>query len=215
MSGILAPGAAVTGRSIALSLGISPAPVRDALKRLESDGVVEGKSKSAYFVNELSRETYLEIMNLRRRIEGYAAAKASKNARPEDLAPLEKVNAKYIVARSMAESIKLNYQFHFGIYRLAQSDVLLDVISNLWIRIGPSMHLYLHAYDAKKVANNHAKIIDALRKRDGRAAELALHRDLDEAVKVIALRLPSTRLSAKPRNTTGGADDKRIRLQQV
>jgi GntR family colanic acid and biofilm gene transcriptional regulator len=189
MAGLLTPGSAITGRSIALALGISPSPVRDALKRLEADGVIEGRSKSAYFVKKLTRETYFKILDLRRKIEGYAASLAAKNAKPNDIRHLEMLNAKYVDARNASEMIRLNYQFHFGIYRLANSDVLSDVISNLWIRTGPIMHLYLSAYEGERVANNHAKIIAALKKGDSEAAEIALQRDLGEAIAVIAPRL--------------------------
>lgn len=191
MAGLMAPGSAVTGRSIALALGISPTPVRDALKRLEADGVIEGRNKSAYFVIELTRERYIDILNVRSEIECYAASLAAREALPADIAYLEKVNAKYVVAPSMTESIRLNYLFHFGIYKLAKSAVLLDVIKNLWVRIGPSMHLYMQSYQVADVVNNHSRIVAALKKHDSEAASAALRKDLNEAIKVIAPRLPA------------------------
>ena len=190
MAGMLAPGTAVTGRSIAQAFGISPTPVRDALKRLEADGVIKGRNKSAYFVNELTRDQYIEIMNVRCEIECYAARLAAKAATPSDIAYLEKINARYTIARNMTESMRQNFLFHFGIYKLAGSTILLDVISNLWVRIGPSMHLYMQSYQVADVVNNHARIITALKKQDREAAESALRKDLNEAIKVIAPRLP-------------------------
>ncbi|WP_454617674.1 GntR family transcriptional regulator [Bradyrhizobium cenepequi] len=198
MAGLLAPGSAITGRSIANGLGISPTPVRDALKRLEADGVIEGRNKSAYFVKELSREQYIDILNVRTEIECYAVGLAAKVATPADVNDLEVVNAKYVVAKNMTESIRLNYLFHFGIYKLARSDVLLDVISNLWVRIGPCMHLYLQSCRVSDVVNNHARIVAALKRHDPEAACTALRKDLNEATKVIAPRLPTTAASSAP-----------------
>jgi GntR family colanic acid and biofilm gene transcriptional regulator len=198
MAGLLAPGSAITGRSIANGLGISPTPVRDALKRLEADGVIEGRNKSAYFVKELSREQYIDILNVRTEIECYAVGLAAKVATPADVNDLEVVNAKYVVAKNMTESIRLNYLFHFGIYKLARSDVLLDVISNLWVRIGPCMHLYLQSCRVSDVVNNHARIVAALKRDDPEAAATALRKDLNEATKVIAPRLPTTAASSAP-----------------
>jgi GntR family transcriptional regulator, colanic acid and biofilm gene transcriptional regulator len=208
MAGLLAPGSAVTGRSIAQSLGVSPTPVRDALKRLEADGVIEGRNKSAYFVRELTRERYVDILNVRTEIECYAATLAAKTATPVDIAYLEKVNAKYVVARNMSESIRLNYLFHFGIYKLARSAILLEVISNLWVRIGPSMHLYLQSYRVTDVVNNHSRIVTALKKKDPEGAAAALRKDLNEAAKVIAPRLPtvsSARLTVEVDRPAGDA----------
>lgn len=191
MAGLLMPGSAMTSRSIAASLGVSTAPVRDALKRLEADGVIQGRNKSAFFINELSRETYLDVLDLRRRIEGHAVARAAINIKNADVVALRELNKRYQNATDDVERVKLNYQFHSDIYKLARSAVLLDVIANLWMRTGPPMHLYLKRYDDKDVLRNHQEIVSALSERDPVRAEAALIRDLDEAVKVIAPRLKS------------------------
>ncbi len=191
MAGLLAPGTAITGRSIAQGLGISPTPVRDALKRLEADGVVEGRSKSAYCVNELTRETYIEILNLRCDGPEVAVALAAETATPDDVRYLENVNAKYIVARSMTESIKLNYLFHFGVYKLARSAVLREVIANLWSEDRP-VHAPLPAVlQGQRRRQQSRPDYCGAGRRDPEGAAAALRKDLNEAIKVIAPRLPS------------------------
>jgi DNA-binding GntR family transcriptional regulator len=193
MAGVFLPGQSLTGRSIAESLGVSPTPVRDALKRLGADGVIESRSKSAYFVGELSREQYLEVLNLRIRIEGYAAAEAARVATPEDIAQIEAIQARYTATQDVNESVRINFQFHFEIYKLVRSQILIDVVENLWMRIGPSMHLHARGYGLAQVIDNHRRLIEALRNNDSRAAERALQRDLGEAVKAIEVWLRPVR----------------------
>lgn len=189
MEGVFTPGSSLTGRSVAESLGCSPTPVRDALKRLEADGVVVGRSKSAYFVLEPTRQQYVEVLNLRLELEGFATGSAAKHATSTEVDCIEAINERYVVATDVAETVRLNFHFHFEIYRLARSQLLIDIIENLWMRIGPSMHLHTQGYDLAAVAANHRRLLDALRRNDTRAAELAVRKDMTDAVKAIAPRL--------------------------
>lgn len=192
MSGVFVPGSSLTGRSIAESLGVSPTPVRDALKRLEADGVLQARSKSAYYLMTLSRAEYLEVLALRMQVEGYAADCAARVATPADVARIRSINDRYASTKDLAESIRLNFQFHFEIYKLAKSKVLLEIVENLWMRIGPSMHLHVRGYDVPEVVKNHRKIIDALKHKDAAAAKRALSEDMKEAIRAIAPLLPES-----------------------
>lgn len=191
MAGQIAPGSGLTGRSLADSLAISPSPVRDALKRLEADGVIESRNKSAYFVSELSREQYLDIINLRIQIEGYAAGEAARHAKADDVARIEAIHDSYTQTESFAESVRINYFFHFEIYKLARSPILIEVTENLWMRIGPIMHLHMHDYGVGEVSDSHQRLVEAIRRGDARGATRALERDLTVASKIIAPNLPS------------------------
>lgn len=199
MAGQIAPGSGLTGRSLADSLAISPSPVRDALKRLEADGVIESRNKSAYFVSELSREQYLDIINLRIQIEGYAAGEAARHASAEDVARIEAIHRRYTQTQSFAESVRVNYFFHFEIYKLARSPILIEVTENLWMRIGPIMQLHMHGYGVGDVADSHERLIEAIRRGDVRSATRALERDLTVASRVIAPSLPSRKLADESR----------------
>src|SRR5271168_5269282 len=89
-----------------------------------------------------------------------------QNLSPPTTLRSSRVNAKYIFARSRSDRVRLNYLLHFGIYELAKTKVLLDVISNLWALTKPSAQLYSQSYQVVDVANNHARIVTALKRRD-------------------------------------------------
>lgn len=184
MMGVFDPGANITGRSIAESLGVSQSPVRDALKRLEADGVIESRDRSAYYLLNLSREQYLEIMSIRSLLEGHATAEAAKRAKASDIKRLKRINDEY--RRAMPrDSLRINFSLHFEIYCLAQMPILLELIENMWMRIGPVMHFHFSEYDQLEVTRNHAAIIEALERNDSIAARRALQRDLNDAARAI------------------------------
>jgi GntR family transcriptional regulator, colanic acid and biofilm gene transcriptional regulator len=189
MSGRFAPGAPLTGRSIAEGLGISSSPVRDALKRLEAHGIVSGRNKSAYFVSKLSRRQYLDIIALRMLIEGEAAASAAECATPAAIDRIRRIHGLYSETDDVAEHVRLNYLFHFEVYSIAATSIVIEVVENLWVRIGGVMHLHMQEYDALDVAESHARLIAALENRDPEEAAEALRRDLREASQIIAALL--------------------------
>jgi len=191
MSGAFGPGAAMTTRSIAEVLGVSPSPVRDALKRLEADEAIEGRQKSAYFIRLLSPEDYWDILNIRLQLEGYAVRTAAQLISDSEVGVIEDINRQYsAAAANIPETLRLNFLFHFRIYRLCQSQRLINLIENLWTRIGPTMHYHTIGYDTNQVAENHSRLIEALRQRKPKAAQRALERDLTDAAKAITPRLP-------------------------
>jgi DNA-binding GntR family transcriptional regulator len=194
MSGVFAPGDSLTSRSLAESFGVSATPVREALKRLEADGVLKSRLKSAYFLPVLAREDYLDLLEIRARVEGFAAATAALAATDRDVAALKRTNRAYSRSgRDIAEGFRLNYRFHFGIYQLTRSPLLLSVIENFWVRSGPTLHFHLHGYGIDQVTDNHDALVAALGRHDAKGAERALRRDLSEAAKVIAPQLPAAR----------------------
>ncbi len=133
MSGVLLSGTSLSGRSLAESLGTSPQPIRDALKRLEADGVIESLNKSAYFVIAPTRRQFLDIQRLRLLVEGDAAATAARHATAADADRIAAIHDVYKRIDDFAESYRVNFLFHSEIYKLARSQLLLEVIENLMI----------------------------------------------------------------------------------
>ncbi len=190
MAGAFAPGSPITSRSIAEGLAISPSPVRDALKRLEGDGIMQSRKKSAYYLIELTRSDFQDLLDLRLKLEGYAAAKAAKVMDDDTLDELVLMNDQYMLDGVLTnEKLKYNFLFHFRIYQLAGSQLLIDLIENLWLRSGPALQFHTMAGDHSEAAANHERLIDALRHRNPRQAERALRRDLIDGAAVVMPRL--------------------------
>ena len=73
-------------------------------------------------------------------------------------------------AGNSAQILALNQRFHFAIYAIARSWVLMPMIETLWLRAGPFMHLAQSSPDVHWDGRHHAELVRALRRRDARGS---------------------------------------------
>lgn len=191
MAGTVLPGGKLSTRSLAEALGVSPMPVREALKRLEADGILESRAKSAFYVHDLSRAEFREVLKVRLRLEGLAAREASKHFDAEKLRHARTLDNRIHTSASAAQYLERNFRFHFYIYQLAEMPMTLTLIENMWLRIGPALNKVFSKVRPEETYEAHAHLLAALAKRDPDEAERALHRDLEEAAEIIESQLPT------------------------
>lgn len=191
MAGSFVPGQSLSIRSIAGAVGVSLTPVVQALKRLEADGVLLGRDRSAFYLAVLGSSEFAELLSIRCRLEGLAAKEAAEKITPRDLKKVEAIQMRFErEGRDKATLLNLNFAFHFEIYSAARSPVLLGLIENLWMRVGPSLHHHDGSYDLSEINKHHHAILEGLRAGDGAWTEKALIGDLSSAAEVIIPRLP-------------------------
>lgn len=192
LEGELAPGESVTVASIAKALDVSPMPVRDAISRLMALGALTVVSGRSIGVPRLGLDELDDMLRVRLEIEATAVRWAAGNVDKAFLGALETVLEKMEEAERsdrVKDFIRSNYDFHFTIYRQAASPLLLQLISNIWLRINPHFHL-LHRHGHYRVSNRqHRKMFEALQNGDGETAVAALHEDIESAYKVISATL--------------------------
>lgn len=192
MSGRLSPGEAVTLRGLASELGTSVMPVRDAVRRLASEGALEALPHRAIRVPEISVKRFAELTEIRVMLEGRAAAHASERISAEELRRVVESNGRLtesIRRRDTAKVTTENQRFHFAIYAASRSDVLVSIIESLWLQAGPFIvQLHRHSLNRKGLENlgeiaitNHAAIVSSLQTRDPLAAEAAMQKDITDA----------------------------------
>ncbi|QDZ01307.1 GntR family transcriptional regulator [Nitratireductor mangrovi] len=190
MSGRVAPGTSLTSRSLAQVLKVSAQPVRDALKRLEADGVLEGRPQSGFLLRHVSQQEYREIIEIRQRLEGLAGRVALSSMNIDTIGKLERINVRMSRLDSAKEALAENYRFHFTIYRMADRPTLLALIENLWVRMGPALHHHPYKINSADTMERHDEIITALKNRDPDAVESAIAEDLGAAANLVVPRLP-------------------------
>lgn len=121
--------------SVAKEVDASPIPVREAMKRLETEGYVKIIPHKGAVVTRFSEKQIAEIIEIRAVLEGLAAKKAIQHIKNEDLEKLDKL-IKYmdisIDAQDVLEYRNLNREFHTLIYTASMSKRLCDMISQLW-----------------------------------------------------------------------------------
>lgn len=193
MSGLIAPGSSLTGRSLATALGVSAQPVRDALKRLEADGVLESRPQSGFYLRNPTGAEYWEITEIRQRLEGLAGRIAAGNMTDETVMRLRDINEGMAGLTEPKAYLERNYRFHFLIYSRAERPTLLATIANFWVRIGPCLQYHTTKFDHSETLAKHNAIIEALAHGDGPAAEAAIAHDLGTAAELIVPKLDADR----------------------
>lgn len=187
MQGEFAPGQQLTFRSLAEALGVSVTPVREAVATLAVLGALRVHPKRFIEVNRLSPEDYLEMLALRRLLEGQAAYLAAERIKESQLAEIVEINdsvLQHAHAGHHQRAMKENQRFHFAVYRASGSRYLVENIERVWILIGPSLNLHLsqeYARDQnvlKSGFENHKLLIDALANHDAPGALAAVLGDM-------------------------------------
>ncbi|MBQ1465575.1 MAG: GntR family transcriptional regulator [Eubacteriaceae bacterium] len=177
LTGVYARGEILTEGRISETLGVSRTPVREALRRLEQEHLIEERPKGMVVVG-ISPEDADNIYEIRVRIEGLAAALAARNATEEELSHLGEILdlQEFYLGREDAEKIKsMDNDFHREVYRLSGSAVFYDTLMPLHKKIQKFRKSAIQ--DPERAAASvaeHRRILEGMIRRDEPAAENAM-----------------------------------------
>jgi DNA-binding GntR family transcriptional regulator len=170
LSGEFSAGHELKQRDLAARFGVSPTPVREALRQLEAEGYVASKLHHGAVVVRTEEARISENSLIRATLEGLAVELAARKITPATIKKLEDLNEKLAHCRAdSARRLELNRKLHFTIYRSAESPILESLLTLLWDSLdegeGPGRGRPLN-----EALEDHSRIIEALRAGDGRAA---------------------------------------------
>lgn len=192
LEGGLAPGESVTVASIAKAFDVSPMPVREALTRLMEAGALTVISGRSIGVPMPERASFEDLRNVRCEVESIAIRWAVRRRSPVFVRRLEELLERMAAAERAQDHklhIRTNYEYHFSIYRQAGSRILLDMIENLWLRVGPYFHV-LRERGHLRISNvQHRRMYQAIVEGEEAEAAAALVQDIDAAYKTIVATL--------------------------
>jgi DNA-binding GntR family transcriptional regulator len=184
MRGRFQPHQRLKVRDLAAALGTSETPVREAIFQLVRDGAIELKPRHYIRVRRLTVAEYLEIRDIRLRLEPLAAERALPHIDEGTLDRLEAVHRALVDAEAREDhyqAIQKNFDFHFGIYWKSEMPVLIELLESLWIQVGPMLnHLYPDGRPTYAGRHQHVNVIEALRRRDREGLCDAIRQDLLE-----------------------------------
>lgn len=199
MAGDYLPGQVLTLRGLAAELGVSLMPVRQAVRCLMVEGALEILQNRTMQVPRMTRDRLAELLSVRRSLEGMATEKACLEITGKQIKALEKVNAasrKAFESGDMRKTLGFNRLFHFSLYEVAPSPVLLPMIRSLWLQAGPFVHLALTlSRGANWDGQHHRDLLQALRDRAPEAARAAIERDINRTAEGL-LTIPNFALAA-------------------
>lgn len=188
LKGGIWPGQSITVASLAEAFGVSPMPVRNALTRLSSAGALTVISGRTIGIPKLTRERLEEVMRVRLTIEPVAAAWAAEQHGTIDLTDLKRKFRALIDNESDGYTklyIQANYDFHFEVYQLARSPVLLSLIETLWLQISPYFHMLSASKNFKISQLHHEQIFSGIEEGRPELARDAMHHDIADAFEVL------------------------------
>ena len=182
-SGKLPPGSRLRETEIAERLAVSRTPVREAIRRLEADGLVDHLPRSGAVVRKLEYPELMELYEMRTVLEGTAARLAARAASPVELEELVAINDEMRAAAGRPEVvIGLNRQVHKLLLDAARNRFLLRAmatVENTLLILGSSS--MAKPDRAREAVDEHREVLDALLARDGAAAEAAMRRHMERA----------------------------------
>jgi GntR family transcriptional repressor for pyruvate dehydrogenase complex len=193
-------------RELAEKLGVSRSSIRDAMRRLHLIGLVEPRQGAGTVVREISPETLVsplsnviahkrqlvsELLDFRVMLEPPLAARAAEHAAAEQVSRMEEIlgrQAKLLQAGQLA--VEEDAEFHYCIAQASGNSVVLkvlDVVMDL-LRETRSQSLQTEGRPMKSLAG-HKRILAAIKRRDGAAAEAAMRQHIGDVGKIVSHKL--------------------------
>ena len=197
ITGMLRPLERISENKVAADFGLSRTPVRQALQRLEAEGLIQVVPKRGSFVSRPTVEDILEIYQIRTPLEGVCARVAAERIEEDQLATLDrlvKIEQGRGAGRAPDRSLRAAAQFHAVISACSRNQRMATLLADLQNQVHRVRVLW-----PSTVARlgdtwvEHARIVEALRARDGAEAERLMVEHLERArLSTLNRILPST-----------------------
>jgi DNA-binding GntR family transcriptional regulator len=188
ITGKIVPGVGLSTRGLALELGVSQMPVRDALSRLAAEGAVEIRSKRKVEVPPMTQDRFTDLLDCRLMLEPEAAVRALPHINATRLRRLREIDAALDAAMEAGDVIgymECNFAFHFNIYRANGRATLNRLIEALWLQFGPFMRLVYGRYGTANLVDQHRIALSAIEARDAEALRRAIAGDIADGMGLI------------------------------
>ena len=180
-SGELSPGDRLTETELAERLNVSRTPVREALRQLESDGLIEHLPRVGATIRSLDYSQIMELYEMRTVLESTAARMAARAASDIEIAELTAINVEMAeVIGDVSAAYELNRAFHDNLSKAAKNRFLVNAMQALekaLLTLGTST--LVEPDRAKKATIEHEAVLKALRARDADVAEAKMREHLE------------------------------------
>ena len=182
--GFFRPRQALKLMELAEAYGTSAMPVREALSRLVAERALSNAPNRSIVVPVLSQERIDDLRRVRKAVEGLAirlACQAMTARHIDGLSRMIREQETLAEGRMTLEAVEANTKFHFAIYKLSGSEVLIPIIESLWLQFGPYLRhaTFIHEDAAGQGLRFHRQMIEAFVQGNPNAAVAALEADVD------------------------------------
>lgn len=181
----LKPGERLVESELAERLAISRSPIREALRRLQQDGLVKVRPREGVYVSSVTADEVDDVFRVRAALEATAATLAAERATDEQLAEMQTMvqNMEAAVERgAMDEAISYSDAFHRAITLAASSPRLAHMFDQIYTQVFHfrSMTLRMRGRGVS-AAHDHIQLMEVLLKRDSQQAGPIMERHINDA----------------------------------
>jgi DNA-binding GntR family transcriptional regulator len=191
LEGRLKPGEWLRQERLAQAYGVSQMPVREALKQLAAEGLVEHVPYRGVRIVEFSAEDVVDLYACRSFIEGMAARSAANNVTDEEVAELASLHEQMLRCKTpeeLREYRELNRRFHSLVFSASRRSYIVRTLAQLWSAFPTMLWSNIPRIAVASVpgrdepdAAEHAEIVAALMVHDPERAERAVRRHIESA----------------------------------
>ncbi len=181
---------------VAQQLGVSRVPVREAVRRLQQDGLLEVRPRSGIYVASVSPEEADDVYRIRAALEGAAASLAAERITASELTALRRLLQRERESkgngrsRSQSQVVVRADEFHRAVHVYARSPRLYELLELIYAQV---MHFRAITLSlpgrAETAVHGHQRLYDALSKHDGAQAERVMREHIDSARRLLLAHL--------------------------
>ena len=178
LNGHYVPGARIRQEDLADRHGASRLPVREALRMLESEGLVTLVANTGAWVSQLSLAECQEMYQIRERIEPLLLRYSIPNLTPGDIDRLELLAEAMERSSDVEQFLRLDREFHLTSYAAAETSLLGDMVEQLWNRTQHYRRAFTRVFRSEgdlSAHYDHHLMVHAIRRDDLDEAERVLH----------------------------------------
>lgn len=172
--GELKPGERLMEIQLAEKMGVSRTPVREAIRKLELEGLVEMLPRKGAHVADLSTKDIMDVLEVRSTLDGLASSLSASRITDDEIKELKHALTQFeacVEKNNVHGSIKKDVEFHDIIYRSSRNEKLIQISNNLREQVQRYRIIYIKDYgSSKEIVKEHTEIFDAIAGRDSETA---------------------------------------------
>lgn len=189
LTGAIIPGTRMMEVELAKEIGVSRTPIREAIRKLEKEGLVTIEPRRGAYASQISTEDMVDILEVRQNMEGLAAFFAASRMTPEQLQELKEVSELYneaVKTGEMEEMIKHDTRFHRIIVESCNNKILVKMIEQLQELVLRFRYIYYDNFKrAENMPDEHYEILHAIETGDADAARYAADIHIDRLKQLV------------------------------
>ena len=189
LKGSIIPGTRMMEVELAEEMGVSRTPIREAIRKLEKEGLVTIEPRRGAYASMISTEDMVEILEVRQDLEGLAAYFAASRMSDEQMAELKEVSNNYneaVKRGKMEDMIKYDTRFHHIIVESCRNKILVQMIEQLQELVLRFRYIYYDNFRrAENMPEEHEAIMAAISEGDADKARAAADIHIDRLKELV------------------------------